>query len=122
MMTIYGKNTKSDGTDAMNVNRISVELSSTDIDAINWAIAILAAKLQPLLIALEDEDKENLPKLCENSILFVETSLLYAESDIEFLPEFIDVAQMKQTVATFNLLSEFLRPLRQIIRNLDDTA
>jgi hypothetical protein len=108
--------------DGMNSSRIPIELSTADIDAINWAIATLAAKLQPLLIALEDEDKNNLAKLGERSILFIEMCLQYAESDTEFLPDFVDVTRMKQDLTAFSLLSEFLRPLRQITRNLDDTA
>jgi hypothetical protein len=107
---------------AMDKSRESVELSPADIEAINWAIAILAAKLQPVLIALDDEDKKYLPRLGEKCVSFVEMSLWYAESDAEFLPDFMDVAEMKRNFAAFKLLGEFLRPLRQITKNLDDTA
>src|SRR5688572_17595078 len=120
MKAVYAKNEQLKGANAMDESRISIELSSTDIDAINWAIATLAAKLQPFLIALDDEDKKNLAKLGEKSLSFVEMSLCYAESDNEFLPDFVDAAKMKQDLTAFNLLSEFLRPLRQITGNLDD--
>ena len=103
-------------------NRVSISLSPSDIEAINWAIAILAAKLQPLLIALDVEDKKNLVKLGERSVSFVELCLLYAESDGDFLPDFVDAAEMKQNFSAFKLLGEFLRPLRQIIEHLDDTT
>ncbi|HEY8559854.1 MAG TPA: hypothetical protein VIL74_05595 [Pyrinomonadaceae bacterium] len=106
----------------MRLNRTSIELSSADIEAINWAIAILAAKLLPVLIALDDEDKSNLGKLGEKNLSFVEMCLLYAESDAEFLPEFLDSVKMQRDFATFKLLGEFLRPLAQITRNLDDTT
>ena len=106
----------------MNENGASINLLQADLEAINWAIATLAAKLQPWLIALDDEDKLKLPKLCERNAAFVEMSLLYAENDTEFLPDFVDVTRMKQDLTAFSLLSEFLRPLRQITRNLDDTA
>jgi hypothetical protein len=122
MTTIYAKNSKINRAHAKSEGRISIKLSSSDIDAINWAIATLAAKLQPFLIALDEEDKNNLAKLGERSILFIEMCLQSAESDAEFLPDFIDVAKMKQDLTAFSLLSEFLRPLRQITRNLDDTA
>jgi hypothetical protein len=119
MAAIYAK---FNGVHAMEVSRISIELSPADIEVINWAIATLAAKLQPWLIALEDGDKKNLAKLCEKSVSFVEMALLYAEADTEILPDFVDVAEMRRNFTAFTLLSEFLRPLRQIIRNLDDTA
>lgn len=106
----------------MNENRISISLSQADVDVINQAIATLGAKFQPILIALEAEDKKNLAKLGEKSVSFVEKSLLYAESDAEFLPAFVDAAEMLKDWTAFNLLNGFLRPLQQITRNLDDTA
>lgn len=40
----------------------------------------------------------------------------------EFLPAFVDVAEMLKDFTGFNVLNGFLRPLQQITRNLDDTA
>ena len=106
----------------MNENRISISLSQADIEAINQAIATLAEKFQPILIALEADDKKNLAKLGEKSVAFVEKSMQYTESNTEFLPAFIDAAEMKKDFTAFNLLNGFLRPLQQITKNLDDTA
>lgn len=106
----------------MNENRISISLSQADVDAINAAIATLATKLQPILIALEGEDKKNLAKLGEKSVSFVEKSLQYAELNPEFLPAFVNAAELKKDYTAFNTLNGFLRPLQQMTRNLDDTA
>lgn len=106
----------------MNENRVSISLSQADITAINAAIATLAEKFQPILIGLEADDKKNLAKLGEKSVSFVEKSMQYAESNAEFLPAFIDAAEMKKDFAAFNVLNGFLRPLLQITKNLDDTA
>jgi hypothetical protein len=106
----------------MNENSISIELSPTDIDAINWAIAVLMTKLQPVLVALEAEDKSNLKKLEETKLQFVENSLRYTESHSEFLPTFVDAAEMKKDFSTYILLNEFLVQLQRITKNLDDTV
>ncbi len=106
----------------MNENRISIEISEADAAAINGAIATLAEKLQPILIALDAEDKRNMAKLGEKSVAFVEKTMQYAESNKEFLPPFIDVGEMKKGYAAFKMLNGFLRPLQQITKNLDDTA
>lgn len=106
----------------MNENRISIELTETQISAINGAIQTLIMTLQPVLIALDAEDKRNLAKLGEKSLSFVEKTIQYAESNPEFVPAFIDVAEMKKDYAAFNQLNIFLRPLRQIVGNLDDTT
>lgn len=106
----------------MNENRISIEISEADAAAIVGAIATLTEKLQPILIALDAEDKKNLAKLGEKSVAFVEKSVQYADANKEFLPPFIDVAELKRDYAAFKTLYEFLRPLQQITKNLDDTA
>jgi hypothetical protein len=106
----------------MNENRISIQLSNADVTAINQAIATLAEKLQPVLIALDAEDKRNLAKLGEKSVSFVEKSMQYADSNAEFLPAYVDAAEMKKDFTAFNVLNNFLRPLQQITKNLDDTA
>jgi hypothetical protein len=106
----------------MNENRISISLSQADVEAINQAITTLAEKFQPILIALEADDKKNLAKLGEKSVAFVEKTMQYTESNTEFLPAFIDAAEMKKDFTAFNVLNGFLRPLQQITKNLDDTA
>jgi hypothetical protein len=118
----FAKIAKSEGETVMNENRISIEFTQVDIDAVNEAIATLAAKLQPMLIALDAADKRNLAKLGEKSVSFVGKSLQYAVSNPEFLPAFVDVVEMQKDFTAFNLLNGFLRPLEQITKNLDDTA
>jgi hypothetical protein len=106
----------------MNENRISISLSEADITAINTAISTLANKLQPILIALEPDDKRMLAKLGEKSISYVDKTVQYSESNPEFLPAFVDVAEFKKDFEAFTILNSFLRPLAQIVKNLDDTA
>lgn len=106
----------------MNENRISISLSAADITAINQAIDTLAQKLQPILIALDAEDKRMLAKLGEKSVSFVDKTVQYAGNNPEFLPAFIDVAEFKKDYEAFTVLNTFLRPLSQIVKNLDDTA
>ncbi len=105
----------------MNENRISIELTAAQIKAVNDAIKALVETLQPVLIALNAEDKKNLAKLGEKSVAFVEKAIQYAESNPELVPAFINVDEMKKDYAGFNQLNAVLRPLLQITGNLDDT-
>ena len=106
----------------MNENRISIQLSQTDITEINDAIATLAAKLQPILIALEADDKKSLAKIGGKGVSFVDKTVQYAINNSEFLPPFISSEELKKDFDAFNMLNNFLRPLMQITKNLDDTA
>jgi hypothetical protein len=74
------------------------------------------------LIALEANDKKNLAKIGEKSIPFVEKALQYANKNPEFLPAFINTAEFKKDFDSYTILNDFLRPLNQINKNLDDTA
>lgn len=106
----------------MNENRISIQISSADAKAIYDAIAVINDKLQPILIALDANDKRNLAKIGDKSVSFVDKTIQYAETNAEFTPAFVDVAELKKDYEAFNVLNGFLRPLTQIIKNLDDTA
>lgn len=106
----------------MNENRISISLSEADVAEIAEAIATLSAKFQPFLIALEANDKKALAKIGEKSLSFVDKSVQYAANNPEFLPNFIDSAELKKDYEAYSVLNGFLRPLAQIVKNLDDTA
>lgn len=106
----------------MNENRISINLSPADITEINQAIDTLAQKFQPVLIALDSEDKKNMPKLGERSLSYAEKTVQYSQSNSEFLPAYVDAAELKKDFDGYVLLNGFLRKLAQIVKNLDDTA
>lgn len=106
----------------MNENRISIDLLPADITAINQAINTLAQKLQPVLLALNEEDKKNIPKLGERSLAYAEKTVQYSQSNPEFLPAYVDAAELKKDFDGYLLLNGFLRQLAQIVKNLDDTA
>lgn len=96
----------------MNENRISINLSAADIAAINQAINTLAQILQPVLIALNEEDKKNIPKLGERSLAYAEKTVQYSQSNPEFLPAYVDAAELKKDFDGYALLNGFLRQLR----------
>ncbi len=106
----------------MNENRISIEIPQAEIDAINDAIQVLVDKLKPYLIALEAGDKAALAKMKDKSIPFAEKTLQYVDSNPEFVPAFLDTNEMKKDYQAFLVLNNILRPLFQIVSNLEDTS
>jgi hypothetical protein len=106
----------------MNENRVSIEISQADIDAVNQAVQTLNEKLAPYLIALEAGDKQALAKMKDKSAPFVEKILQYVNSNAEFVPAFLDTAEMKKDYQAFNALNNILRSLAQIVSNLEDTS
>jgi hypothetical protein len=55
-------------------------------------------------------------------VSFVDKTIQYANSNPEFIPPFIDSAELKKDYEAFTVLNGFFRPLTQIVKNLDDTA
>jgi hypothetical protein len=106
----------------MNENSISLDIKESDVVEITKAIQVLAEKLQPLLIALEASDRQSLAKMKDKSVPFIEKIIQYIESNPEFVPIFLNTDEMKKDFNAFTILNNFLRPLAQITRNLEDTA
>jgi hypothetical protein len=106
----------------MNENSISLDIKESDVVEITKATQVLAEKLQPLLIALEASDRQSLAKMKDKSVPFIEKIIQYIESNPEFVPIFLNTDEMKKDFNAFTILNNFLRPLAQITRNLEDTA
>lgn len=106
----------------MNENRISLSISDEDKNKINQAINALAALLQPMLIALNSDDRKSLSKMNDKSIPFVQKVAQYVESNPEFVPPYVDVPEFKKDFEAFMDLREFLRPILQMVGNLEDTT
>ncbi|RAI83871.1 hypothetical protein [Algoriphagus yeomjeoni] len=102
-------------------NKVSIEISPADLLAIKVALAVLQAKLGPLLIALTDEERRSLFKMGEASRPFVEKVLEYVVSNPEFLPPFTDVAEMQKDWKAISDLIPIFNGLSQLCSNLDDT-
>lgn len=106
----------------MNENRISIDISQADIDAVNAAIKTINDLLEPYLIALEANDKQSLAKMRDKSVPFVEKTVAYMETNPEFLPPYLDKADVNQDLQGFSTLHGILRPLMQVISNVEDTS
>ena len=102
-------------------NKVSIEIQSADLQAIKDAIAVLQAKLSPLLIALTTDQRQKRVKMGEASKPFVEKVLEYAVSNPQFLPAFASVPQMQKDWKAHQELNPVYNSLNQITSNLSDT-
>jgi hypothetical protein len=106
----------------MNENRISLSISDADKTKIMQAITALAGMLQPMLIALDADGRKSLAKMSDASLPFIQKVAQYVDSNPEFVPAFVDAAEFKKDLQTFLDLREVLRPILQLVGNLEDTA
>lgn len=102
-------------------NKVSITIPSADLKAIKDAVAVLVAKLGPLLIALTESERRGLAKMGEASRPFVEKVLEYVRSNPEFLAPYSDVPEMEKDWKAISELLPVLNALLQLSSNLDDT-
>lgn len=102
-------------------NKVSVEISPADLQAIKDAIAVLVAKLDPNLISLTVEERRSLNKMGEASRPFVGKVMDYLDTNPELISPFNKVDEMKKDWTLINQLGPLYNILNQIVTNLDDT-
>lgn len=102
-------------------NKISIEIPPEDMQAIKDAIAVLAAKLSPVLIALTNEQRRDRAKMGEASRPFVEKVVEYSNSNPQFLPSFTNVVELLKDWKAYQELNPVFNALNQINSNLNDT-
>jgi hypothetical protein len=74
------------------------------------------------LINLKAEDRHNLAKMGDKTLAFVTKSLEYAKQNHMVVTSFLDVAEFEKEVTTMNTLLRILKPMRQLLEEIDDTT
>ena len=102
-------------------NRLSLEITAAQKTSISAATTDLNNSTKALNIVIDKEELKSLSKLGDIRIPFVEKVAQYAVSNPEFLAPFADVPEFTTDFKAFTDLREMVRPLRQIIDNLENS-
>jgi hypothetical protein len=103
-------------------NQISFKLSDSDLKEIESAVNTLKTKLLPKLIALSPTDRQELPKMGDKTVAFVNKTLEYCKSNPELVPQFLDVNEFAVDVDAVDSLRQIFQPIEQISDSLNDTV
>ena len=102
-------------------NRISVKIPEADLAQIKASIATLQEKLLPHLAFLSPEERQDMLKMGDKTLGFVQKSLEYCQSNPDLVPPYIDVAELEVDVAATETLRSLYQPISQIYDGLSDT-
>jgi len=102
-------------------NRVSIQITAEDRQAIEQALDTLKTKLQPYLRSLTPLDRKELPKMNDRSVAFVNKALEYAESNTALVPAFVEVAELRKDLEAVNVLTQFRREVEETRALVDDT-
>jgi len=102
-------------------NLISIDITPEDNEKIIAALKALEETLRPYLVTLTPDERRELPKMGDKTLPFVRKVFDYVESNQEFAPAFVEVAELKKDVTAVEKLTQFYRLLTQLIEGLNDS-
>jgi len=102
-------------------NLISFSLSQDDLCEIKGAIAVLNTKLMPALKNIRPDEKNQLPKMGDKTLAFVEKALEHCVSNPELSPPFLDMTEFRSDVDAVATLRSLHSHISQISDSLSDT-
>ena len=101
---------------------ISINIPPEVAAAVRTNLEAAITALAPYVQALTPEQRKKLPKMSDKTVAFVNKVVGYTDTNPEFTPVYLDVAELK---VDFNAVS-VLKPLsdlaNQLASNLEDTS
>lgn len=102
-------------------NLISIAIPQDDLVQVSAAIETLRTKLLPHLKAINGTEVNELPKMGDKTIAFVQKALEHCNQNPELVPQFLDVNEFSRDVTAVETLRSFNAPLSQIVDLLTNT-
>jgi hypothetical protein len=102
-------------------NRISAVLSDEQVATVQSALASMRSAL-PFLVTLAVQERRELPKMEPKSIGFDEKCTTYMANRAEFVPGFVDQAEVLKDRTLRAQLLRFAAELQTLATSVDDTV
>lgn len=102
-------------------NQISFNIPEADLAEIKSAIATLQEKLLPHLVKLSPDERQELLKMGDKTVAFVQKSLEYCKSNPDLVPPFVNVNELAVDFAAVETIRNIYQPMLQITNALSDT-
>jgi hypothetical protein len=104
-----------------NDNRISTEITPQKKAAIVAAIQALKTELQGIIINLNADERQSLPKIGDRTLAFDEKCKAYMASRPELVPGFVNLTEMAKDRKLVDDLLPCLQELAPICEGIEDT-
>ncbi|WP_319479152.1 hypothetical protein [uncultured Draconibacterium sp.] len=103
-------------------NKINFTIPAETITQVNEALSTIATALKPYVLALSPEERQELPKMSDKTLPFVDKALDYLSRAPEFAPPYMNVEGLQNDMTVYSQLMPLLRQVRILSDNLDDTT
>ncbi len=102
-------------------NLISFNIPEADLAEIKASLATLQTKLMPHLTKLTPEERQDLLKMGDKTVAFVQKSLEYCQTNPDLVPPFVDVEELAVDVTAVETIRSIYQPMLQMTNALSDT-
>ena len=103
-------------------NKVNFQIPSETITQVVEKVNEIDQILNPFLVGLTPEDRQNLPKMGDGTTPFVLKCLEYSKTNPEFAPPFLAQDGFASDMEAWSQLMAVLRPIKQLYDALDDTT
>lgn len=103
-------------------NKINFSIPDEVIADVTTKLNDVVASLRPYLIALTPTERQELPKMSDGTLPFVQKALGYCQSNPEFAPAFLDSNGMNSDMKAYEQLLPIYRLVIQLENKLNDTS
>ncbi|MBL7732289.1 MAG: hypothetical protein JNM88_14015 [Chitinophagaceae bacterium] len=103
-------------------NLVSFVIPEDTLKKVKENLVEIIALLTPYLIGLSVEERQNVLKMGDKTIPFVQKVSDYCKLNPDFVPNFLDVNEMQKDLMAASQLDELLKMVNSLRGNLDDTV
>lgn len=102
-------------------NKVAFSIKDQDLQTCLELVDKLCAILLPLLITLTPEERQEMLKMGDKTVAFVQKAYDYSVKNPDLVPPFMNVADMATDVKAIETLRRIFQPLSQLDDALSDT-
>ena len=102
-------------------NNISIQIPAETLAKVKANLTECTELLRPYLVALTADDRQNLPKMSDKTVPFVDKVLDYTGTNPEFAPPFVSIPELKTDMKAYEEMESLLQLAAPLCDNLRDT-
>jgi hypothetical protein len=103
-------------------NKINFSIPDDVITNVTTRLNEIVELMRPYLIALTPAERQELPKMSDGTLPFVQKCLGYCQTNPEFAPPFINFDELAADMKVFEQLLPMYRMVVQLENKLSDTS
>lgn len=105
----------------MSENRVSIQFTQEQIAVIEGAVNTIKGILNPICITLTPDQRQQIVKMGPASVPIVNSANMCAQQNPQFVPSFVDSAELNKDVVAVNDLTKIANLIAPVVQMIDDT-